>query len=749
MALSFKVVAQSNWIQIAPYPPRLPQVNSTAVINTKAYFWCEGNLVFSTPDSGNSFTEYPQYAPTNNIANGNNYPMQGIAFADSLTGYIVDLAHGEFRTTDGGWTWTQTGQPGSNITLVAFGSSKIGWKLGSGGFYRTTDAGESWNFISTPLFGDWNHPVVGNFCRIVSLNTNDIWILKSNQLQSGNPGPIWHSTDSGFYWTNLNTGLSSDSTNQTTYEDFVMRPSGIGCITGTIYSPSINFDNIRGFVLTTNNFGVTWKQIDFANEDYNNITSFSDSVWVLLGNTRPHSYDIWGQSIERRTTNMGENWEYSSAFGSDSIQNQHYYTSAYIPKLNTILATTTYGTYKSNDQGRTFPKLTSERDISANFITLDKADSSKSNQIIICPSYGLDYLISLDGGSSWSRKQLPGYIMTTMTDLKVSKGKIYQIVYDYQSSFSIAASTDFGQTWDLFSVPTMGALRGLSVSGGDTIAYQAFPNMDMSTNGGMSWSQGPMLINCWINESQIVGNGKIIAVGGLYDTSGTKGIVYVSSDGGFDWRIQDFPAELAHIKMITKTTGFVAGADSKLYRTKDGGMTWSVVLSDVNTFAFFDSLRGIASNLQITLDGGTTWKPSGLSSPTAGNITSMEFNNSGDLFAVANSNLFKYINAISMFPPVSYFNQNFSQLHSIILEQNNPNPFNPSTNISFSLPSTQLVHLVVYDILGREVKKLFEGTLLAGKYSIVFDGSSISSGLYFYRLTAENFSVTKKMLLIK
>ena len=83
------------------------------------------------------------------------------------------------------------------------------------------------------------------------------------------------------------------------------------------------------------------------------------------------------------------------------------------------------------------------------------------------------------------------------------------------------------------------------------------------------------------------------------------------------------------------------------------------------------------------------------------------------------------------------------------LHQNYPNPFNPSTKISFSLPSTANVKLVIYDILGREIKTIIQKELSAGNYKFSFDGSTFSSGVYFYRLQAGSYIETKKMLLLK
>jgi hypothetical protein len=88
------------------------------------------------------------------------------------------------------------------------------------------------------------------------------------------------------------------------------------------------------------------------------------------------------------------------------------------------------------------------------------------------------------------------------------------------------------------------------------------------------------------------------------------------------------------------------------------------------------------------------------------------------------------------------------------LGQNHPNPFNPKTTISFSLPATGQVDLVVYSATGQQVRSLADGSLAAGQHNVVWDGRddagvSVGSGIYFYRLQSESLSETKKMLLLK
>lgn len=83
------------------------------------------------------------------------------------------------------------------------------------------------------------------------------------------------------------------------------------------------------------------------------------------------------------------------------------------------------------------------------------------------------------------------------------------------------------------------------------------------------------------------------------------------------------------------------------------------------------------------------------------------------------------------------------------LSQNYPNPFNPTTKINFAIPKSGLVSLIVYDVLGREVKALVNEVKTPGAYSVDFNASDLSSGMYFYRLVSNGFVDTKKMMLVK
>ena len=92
---------------------------------------------------------------------------------------------------------------------------------------------------------------------------------------------------------------------------------------------------------------------------------------------------------------------------------------------------------------------------------------------------------------------------------------------------------------------------------------------------------------------------------------------------------------------------------------------------------------------------------------------------------------------------VSVQPQNFASLNA------SPNPFNPETRISFNLGKNEYISLIVYDILGKEAARLFEGFSSSGTQEFLFDGSNLSSGIYFVKLSSSKMNLTEKVLLVK
>jgi hypothetical protein len=91
----------------------------------------------------------------------------------------------------------------------------------------------------------------------------------------------------------------------------------------------------------------------------------------------------------------------------------------------------------------------------------------------------------------------------------------------------------------------------------------------------------------------------------------------------------------------------------------------------------------------------------------------------------------------------------FRAFNSYLLEQCYPNPFKPTTTIKYSIPEMSKVILKLYNLLGEEVATLVNEEKVAGYYTVEFNASSLSSGVYFYRIQAGDFVQIKKMMLMK
>ncbi len=121
----------------------------------------------------------------------------------------------------------------------------------------------------------------------------------------------------------------------------------------------------------------------------------------------------------------------------------------------------------------------------------------------------------------------------------------------------------------------------------------------------------------------------------------------------------------------------------------------------------------------------------------------------GYIWNSSSSGLFKVKNDPAIFTSIIKQESSSQLPYKIKLEQNYPNPFNPSTNISFNLPKSMNVHLVIYDAIGRKVADLSNTRMTAGKHNITWNATNNASGLYFIRLITPDGSATKKMILMK
>ena len=157
------------------------------------------------------------------------------------------------------------------------------------------------------------------------------------------------------------------------------------------------------------------------------------------------------------------------------------------------------------------------------------------------------------------------------------------------------------------------------------------------------------------------------------------------------------------------------------------------------------------TNTDFFLEGETKWSGFG-GGGLLGDINGdgfMEFFVSAFKYPDVNNKLGKiYVYSMKKFI-VGVDEEINTQPHQYVIEQNYPNPFNPSTTIKYQIPADGMVSLRIYDITGQEVKTLVNEAQSKGRYEVNFDASSLSSGVYFYRLQSGSFNQSMKMILLK
>jgi photosystem II stability/assembly factor-like uncharacterized protein len=235
-------------------------------------------------------------------------------------------------------------------------------------------------------------------------------------------------------------------------------------------------------------------------------------------------------------------------------------------------------------------------------------------------------------------------------------------------------------------------------------------------------------------------------------TGNADGIINKTTDAGVSFTPQyNFSNNIYKIFFSNETTGYASVATQGLYKTTNGGANWNLVTNQhgsINSVAFINSETGWAcssfSDILKTTNGGANWL-SQLSIPKQA-FFEIQYTGNNTLWAAGQEGLLaKTTNGGALF--IQQSGNEIPQIFS--LAQNYPNPFNPNTVISFQLPIGGFVKLKVFDLPGKEIANLVNENLSAGKYKYDFNASLLPSGIYFYKLETENFSETRKMMLIK
>jgi hypothetical protein len=414
------------------------------------------------------------------------------------------------------------------------------------------------------------------------------------------------------------------------------------------------------------------------------------------------------------------------------------------------------------------------------------------------------YKRSTDAGVNWGTdtRLTSNSSDSRYPSVAVSGSVIHVVWYDNRdgnNEIYYKRSTDAGVSWgaDTRLTNNTGNSQSPSVAVTGSVVHIAWEdnrnaNYDIyykrSSDGGISWGTDVRMTNnnsSYSASASITVSGSVVHVVWYDNRDGNQEIYYKrSTDAGISWgadvRLTNntgasyFPSvavsgSVVHVVWIDGRDG-----NNEIYckRSTDAGLSWGADtrLTNNTAYSFYPSIAVSGSVVHViwedyrdgnyeiyyksSLDEGVSW----------GTDTRLT-NNTADSFypsiAVSSSvvhvvwldirdgNWEIYYKRNPTGNPIGIQNISTEIPSSYSLSQNYPNPFNPTTIISFQLSLAGQVVLKVYDVMGREVQTLVNESLKPGTYEASFDGSSLNSGVYFYRLTTENYSETKKMILMK
>lgn len=333
----------------------------------------------------------------------------------------------------------------------------------------------------------------------------------------------------------------------------------------------------------------------------------------------------------------------------------------------------------------------------------------------------------------------------------------------------ICKTTNGGLNWTKFTIPGMGNLNSVGISTIDANTVYVcgnssnVPKFAKSTDAGNTWTVTDMSTHLLgVYDIKFFNASTGFAAGYKFGSFliNSKGIVLYTSTGGANWEsryitnatnVNAYQINFNNHNSIGTVVIEGQATPSVFLKTTNMGATFAelsfsntayisqaIGFKNLNT-GWIGGSRGTTAPLFYTNNGGSSFDTVSWGRC----LTAIIFINDSLGFA-SGYNIYKY----SYGTDVGIHNTGETAL-SYTLYQNFPNPFNPNTTIKFSIAKSGDVRLSVFDVMGREIKSLVNENLQSGTYTVDMNAEELTSGIYFYKLVTDNFTETKKMLLIK
>ena len=679
---------------------------------------------------------------------------------------------------------------------------------------KTTNAGTNWTTFSIgyqstlypgagilqTLYSGWffdvNNFILGSqSCRGVVRSTNGGLTYDTVQVLPTGSGTIYD-----FHFINAQTGYFCGTS---TYKIQKTTNGGLNwtavpfTATSTLYS--INAPDTNNIVVTStsgNTYYTTNAGVNWTTSNVGTTNTLYDSKWINVTT----GYLCGSSGCFRYTTNGGANWQGTNPPTTGTMQRILVSGSTiYVGGFDQV---NIYSTTDNGTTWNTIPFAASGQFSTFNIYAMDIVGST----ILAAGTYGLMNK-STNAGANWQTASNHATV-ANMVDIYAASGngRVIAMGTDIGGNDCIVYSTNGGNSWTNSGMISTTNMSDLNMRNSNTgYVVGRFGLFWKTTNGGANWdttrSNNGTLTPYFCNGVDFIDDNTGWITGGVAGVGGNTKI-WKTTDGGVNWteQTQNYSGPVGvRIEFLDANTGYTCGVN-QVQKTTNGGTNWFYVTTGINTSSSYNGLTVVDANTvfasnssaQIfgTTDGGANW--SNLNFPltnigtlfctdwinantgmvagifgtvgkTTNRGTTWEISQTGGYttmgidmvhpdtaFAVCGNTfggeIYKYIKALT---GTITWNSEIPSEYS--LSQNYPNPFNPVTKIKFTLPKESNVTLKVFDVTGQEVKTIIDGlNVRAGSVTYDFDGTQLSSGIYFYTLFADGNRIdTKKMILVK
>jgi photosystem II stability/assembly factor-like uncharacterized protein len=692
-ALLFFIVFYSQtihaqWITHGPYgcnPRSLGSINNI-LISANSY----SGVFFS---SNNGINWFPVSLGITPYTSANTITIKNTQI------FVGTNYHGVYKSTDSGLNWSQmnTGFPaGASVNEMASDNSRI--FAAGGNVYLSTDDGNSWVNRSNGLSSNVTREAFlfdGNYVYCATdgfyYTTNDglNWISSNNGLPSSPYIRCLAKDSSNHIVAGLSSGVYLSANNGQNWQYINLNQTA----RSLIFKQNVLYAGTDIGIYKTTNLGLNWTLINngllSTNFQFESMLVKDNIIFAgNYGSLNPGG----GYSGIYYSTNNGNNWIYSVDGISGLIAN------SLCAVNNTIFCGTSSDLFRSTDAGNNWS-------LSGNGITQKYIECVSGNvNYVFAGTDGSGIFLSTDMGSTWLSKN-SGLNNSTVDAIEIAGTNTYVNAYGGINA-GIYFSSNYGTNWFRRS-GTLANINDFASANNYVFASTLNQGVYVTTNSGNDWSAVNNNLTNLLTRCLNYYDNKLLA-------GTTLGGAFYSTDYGANWVNMNLNnVTNSTVTDIISVNGIIitGTATEGIFYTTNTGVNWFNVNQGLDNFVI-NSLCHDNQYLYAGSSGRSVWKK-----------------------------------PVSQLVSISNIHKNVPDIYSLC--QNYPNPFNPVTTIQYELPRPGVVRLAVYDVTGREVSVLVNENQSAGTYESTFNGSSMTSGVYFYRIRSSDFVSVKRMVLIK